>query len=115
MAPLLCFLKATVGLPKHAFNTMVYLLYRLPTLYAMTLPRTARFLAAILLTLYAAITTVITQGGTWCSAWTLTTRMLSTHTPAHHIGSTFYAHWTRQHPHGHHHQLHARFGYQPHM
>ena len=103
MAPLLRFLKAAVGLPKHAFNATVYLLYGLPTLYAMALPRTARFLATIPPTLHAAITTVAAQGGTWCSAWTSTARTLSTHTPAHHIDSTLHAHWTRQHPHGRHH------------
>ena len=70
MTPLLRFLKAAVGLPKHAFNAAVYLLYGLPTLYAMALPRTARFLATIPPTLHAAITTVTTQGGAWCSAWT---------------------------------------------
>lgn len=43
------------------------------------------------------------------------TYALSTHIPAHHIDSTLYTHWTRQHPHGRHHQLHALFGHQPHM
>ena len=114
MAPLLHFLKAAVGLPKHAFNAVVYLLYGLPTLYAMTLPCTARFLGTILPTLHATVTTVAAQGGIWCSAWTLTARTLSTHTPAHHIDSTLHTNWTRQHPHGRQHQLHALFGHQPH-